>query len=306
MGLRSNISIQISSTFCKASSHNYPAFSLSKSSIASGAKSLGKMRQRIRPGLPEKDSSPTISPIRRSKQETIEISAKSQNPQNPQIFHPDLFEGLVVELYFDDSKELETARRNIEVFGATVMQDGDTTVPDVIVTKSSPLRRNLAIELARSKYMGKIKNGRVPKVVIDIQIPWIFWPTKKLETIREARNVKVVVADSSEKHRPAFKIISEPIILHLDPVPAGYVVSPFIPVEETDKRVSSAVSSARAPDIPFTASPPDHGFCELCKVTFANAEEHHASKEHLSKISEPGRWAPLDALISHITALHRL
>lgn len=264
------------------------------------------MRHRLKPNVLDRGTSPTVSPnIPRSKKhESVEISAKQQSPQ---IFHPELFEGLVVELYFDDATELEISRRNLEIFGSTVMRDGDTVVPDVIVTKSSPLRRNLAIELARAKYMGKIKNGRVPKVVIDKQIPWIFWPTKKLESIREARNVKIVVADASEKCRPAFKVITDPVVLHLDPVPPGYTYSPFIPIEETEKRSSSnSNSTAKPQEVLFTASPPDHSFCELCKVTFGNAEEHHASKEHLSKIDEPGRWSPLDALISHVTAMHRL
>ena len=262
------------------------------------------MRHRLKLNLSLQDrvSSPCVSPPVSVVQRETELAARPA-PQTP-VFHPHLFEGLQVELYFDDPDDYKRAQDNLELFGAIIVNDSTAgVIPDIIVSESAPEKCARIIETARAKYMKQLHGQKVPKVVLENQIPWIFWSPKRLEAIREARGRKVVVSDLGEKYRPAYKVIVDPVAIHFGPVPRGYVVTPFSPILEV------VAERKRPPEAAVTmvhASPPDHGFCELCKVSFASAEEHHASQGHAARVARGDTWSPLDALISQVMALGRL
>ena len=257
------------------------------------------MRHRLKLNLQDRMSSPCVSPpVSVAKRET-ELAARS-TPQSP-VFHPHLFENLQVELYFDNPEEYKRAQENLELFGAIIISDPTgNIVPDIIVSESAPEKCARTIEAARAKYMKRIHERKVPKVVLENQIPWIFWSPKRLESIREARGHKIVVADVGEKYRPAYKVLVDPVTLHFGTVPRGYVVTPFNPIIEVP------VERKRETPTVACASPSAHGFCEICKVSFGNPEEHHTSKGHMARVAGDDMWSPLDALITQVMALRRL
>jgi hypothetical protein len=206
---------------------------------------------------------------------------------SPRAIHPRAFSNLFVEVSITNPLNAQLATERLEFFGATIVTGA---AADVILTDSS---------LAPARDRGH------PKIVSLQQVPWALWPEKKLMNILEPPNKNVVVADFNRKYRPIYKAVAELPRLYLDAVPRRYSTTPFVAVPEKPPNHDCGAFKRGHIDI-GVASPPDHSYCELCLLNFAEAEEHHRSKEHQRRVNSACTFFQLDELIAEIAALGRI
>jgi hypothetical protein len=102
----------------------------------------------------------------------------------------------------------------------------------------------------------------------------------------------IAVVDMNGSKAPAFLRLPELPVLHLDPVPKGYLCCPFEPVDERVLRMHKVRSVRRTV---CEAQPPEKGYCEICCMNYAEGEAHRDSVGHQKKLSQ-GIWSEFDEI----------
>jgi hypothetical protein len=191
-------------------------------------------------------------------------------------------------LSIEDPKLLSIASTRFQLFGATVATVPYSKPPDLIVTDS----------------MLPIIADNGPRTLSVHDIPWLFWPERKLLTLTEPTAAAIVVADCSCKHRPNFRLSPKVPHLHFGAVPRGYTTTPLAPIQEPRPDNEASVQCARE-EFSLDGNPPDQSYCELCLIAFSEAREHRRSKGHQRKITS-GIFGRLDEVSAQLAAMNRL
>jgi hypothetical protein len=200
--------------------------------------------------------------------------------------HPREFRDLHISLSISDQKAYSTAATRLPLFGATVVLPPSPHPPDLIVADSIPAERP--------------PSG--PRILSVDQVPWLFWSQKKLAAFLCPTAQAMVVADCLRKSRPNFTLTKELPQLYFGPIPRWYTTTPFAPIPERLVEHRGRVMLCNAD---FEGNPPDDGYCELCLIGFAEAQEHRRSKEHQRRVNN-GAFRRVDEVIDEVLAMRRI
>jgi hypothetical protein len=142
------------------------------------------------------------------------------------------------------------------------------------------------------------ENCLYPRIIQTQQIPWAL--TRPVPKPKVIDGPVIVVADATGQSRPSFAVIRTLPKLFTDPVPKGYLVSPFVqpPANIEALMKNREVTKSKTTVMELPDGPPDDGYCELCNCTFEDANAHRAGAEHSRRSANPDTFAVLDDLIA--------
>lgn len=249
----------------------------------------------------------------------IEITNVQESPaQHPKevlgILHPNSFHGLKVNIRIQDIAVKQQVSSCLSTIGAVLCPDTFPAIDAVVSEK--PIRlispqlnsfgRSRGNLLAAQSTKMPLKS---PQVILLAQIPWALVSKQYIDPVKGQAVVEIqesaeqfvgiVVADEKSAYKPFFKPTTKMPQLYACEVPRGYYFTPFTqpPKDPTQLLQKYAnLSKQKIEGLCVQTGPSDDGYCELCNISFKNAEAHRCSAEHQRNAQNDKKWADFDAL----------
>ena len=216
-----------------------------------------------------------------------QFAQKENNAQIQKIpIPPVFFKGLNVFLKTrNDSNNFQLLEKKLTKAGAKIVNCYEISDVCVYSDQNEPV-----IQYQNNKEIVHISTN---------QIKWAYED--------HSNQPRIIISDINHRLEPRtknFQSIEAIPKIYLDPVPQYYSLSPFqkVPTKpeiiakacECDKEAILKKQIAHRNMLFNTGT----NFCYICKVSFENAEEHHASIQHITKTSS--LWKEFDCLAEYV------